>query len=217
MLIELHIFSGLAADRPPPGCWRLVTALGLSILIHALIALVLADEHMVDRGRRQVVFVQLLKHGEDKLVVEGVRADRAAKRTKSSLGVAAKTDLIEAEPESWGGAPGQLGGVPPGEPTYFPSESLTIRPYPITALDEMLDGVTPTEMFGKAVLKIRIGATGEVAEMETGFSDMPEAFHVAVLAAFERMRFMPGQVDGKPVACIMEIEISAEDFRLPAQ
>lgn len=196
-------------------------ALGLSVFIHALIALVLTDEHMVDTGRRQVVFVQLLKHGEDKLVVEGVRADRAAKRTKSSLGVAARSDLIEAEPESSGGATRQLGGASSGEsvgePMYFPSESLTKRPYPITALDEMLDGVTPTEMFGKAVLKIWISATGEVAEMETGFSDMPEAFHVAVLAAFERMRFMPGQVDGKPVASIMEIEISAEDFRLPAQ
>jgi len=100
---------------------------------------------------------------------------------------------------------------------YFLSELLTVRPYPLTVLDEMLVGVNPAEMFGKAVLKIWINDTGEIATVETEFTDMPEAFHRGLVAAFERMRFMPGQVDGKPVGSILEIEIGAEDFRLPAQ
>jgi len=103
------------------------------------------------------------------------------------------------------------------EEDYFSSELLTVRPYPLTILDEMLGDVTPAEMFGKAVLKIWINATGEITRIETESSDMSEAFHSGLLAAFERMRFMPGQVDGKPVGSILKIEIGAEDFRLPVQ
>lgn len=101
---------------------------------------------------------------------------------------------------------------------YFPGDQLTVRPYPLTILED-LGMIEPEsdDRGGRIVLKVWISDSGEVAEMETEFTDMPAKVHEAVVAAFRRMRFMPGEIDRKRVGSIMRIEMTYTDFRLPVE
>lgn len=101
---------------------------------------------------------------------------------------------------------------------YFPTEQLTVRPYPLTVLDD--PGMLGPELDGRGdrvVLKVWISDSGEVTAMETEFNDMPARVHEATVAAFRRMRFMAGEIDGRRVGSIMRIEMTYKDFRLPVE
>ena len=101
---------------------------------------------------------------------------------------------------------------------YFSSDLLAVRPYPLTILEspQMLEPL-PVDAEGRIVLKVWISDAGEVTATETEFTDMPATIHEAIVTAFQGMRFMPGQIDGKAVGSIMRIEMTYEDFRLPVQ
>lgn len=224
-MFELRFFSSLTACLWATEARRLAIALGLSALCHLLLMIVAPREYVATVGYGRMIFAQLVTHDEGAVTVGRGQVDRAAQVKKKPRGIVADGHRIKAvselgpvdESPSVQGGEGASLGVRVADQDYFSSELLTVRPYPLTILDEMLGGVNPAEMFGKAVLKIWINATGEIAGIETEFTDMPEAVHRGLVAAFERMRFMPGQVDGKPVGSILEIEIGAEDFRLPVQ
>lgn len=105
-----------------------------------------------------------------------------------------------------------------GQLRYFPTDQLTVRPYPLTVLDD--PGVLEPELDGRGdrvVLKVWISDSGEVTGTETEFTDMPARVHDAVVAAFRRMRFMPGEIDGRRVGSTMKIEMTYKDFRLPVE
>ncbi|WP_157651200.1 energy transducer TonB [Dechloromonas denitrificans] len=224
-MFDLRFFSSLTACLWATEVRRLAIAFGLSALCHLLLVIVAPSKYVVTAGDGQMISAQLVTHDEVAVSVERGRVDRAVQMKKKPRRVAADGHQIKTvsglepidESLSGQGGEGASLGVRVAEEDYFSSELLTVRPYPLTILDEMLGDVNPAEMFGKAVLKIWINATGEIAGIETEFADMSEAFHSGLLAAFERMRFMPGQVDGKPVGSILKIEIGAEDFRLPVQ
>ncbi|UCV02489.1 energy transducer TonB [Dechloromonas denitrificans] len=221
-MTELHFSRGTTIDRESAEFRSLLLALVLSILVHALVAIVSVKEREGgDVGARSVVFARLVSRaavavaaGEEQIDngVEplGIVSDDRPTRIEEGIGSDEQSfPKHDANPSS---------GVTFAKQEYFSSESLTVRPYPITLLaDVEATEIGPGEMFGRTVLKVWISATGGVAAMETEFSDMPEPFRRAAVAAFERMRFMPGQVDGKPVGSIIKIEIGAEDFRLPLQ
>lgn len=67
------------------------------------------------------------------------------------------------------------------------------------------------------MLSVWVSAEGVVVAAETEYTDMPESIHEASVAAFLRMRFSPGKIDGVPVGSVMKIEITYEDFRLPQE
>lgn len=113
-----------------------------------------------------------------------------------------------------------LPGRPPDfhEVEYFPSERLSVRPYPLTVLESA--GVAEfgqNGLQGRLVLSVWVSAEGVVVAAETEYTDMPESIHEASVAAFLRMRFSPGKIDGVPVGSVMKIEITYEDFRLPQE
>ncbi len=102
--------------------------------------------------------------------------------------------------------------------TFFPVEALSVRPYPLT----LLEGIGPPEvevdeMYGRMVLKVWIDEGGGVVDTAVLYSDMPESLQRAGGDAFRRMRFMPGNLAGRPVGSVMTVEISAEDLALPVQ
>ncbi len=109
-------------------------------------------------------------------------------------------------------------GTGSGPLRYFPTDQLTVRPYPLTVLED--PGIIEPELESRGdrvVLKVWISDSGEVTGAETEFTDMPARVHEAVVAAFRRMRFMPGEIDGKPVGSILRIEMTYKDFRLPVE
>lgn len=140
-------------------------------------------------------------------------------KVPETAGIVPRDESVDDSPPP---ATGTSGGAPTGkvesapEVKYFASELLTVRPYPLTVLEnpEGMEKV-PDDLSGKVVLKVWISDTGEVSATEIELAEMPLPHAEAMASAFRRMRFMPGEIDGKRVGCIMRIEMTYEDFRLP--
>jgi hypothetical protein len=221
--------AGLPRCGQSAGCGRLLPALFLSILVHVLA--VLPPLFGVARGGGEGV---ASRHEITARLVSAAKADTSEDdgRPEDAFReeVAPSAPLHGNDSEALApGTPAREGnsGKPeknrgPGDGSsqlrYFPSDQLTVRPYPLTVLDD--PGMLGPELDGRGdrvVLKVWISDSGEVTEMETEFTDMPVRIHEATVAAFRRMRFMPGEIDGRRVGSIMRIEMTYKDFRLPVE
>jgi len=211
------------------GCGHLLPALFLSLLVHVLAVLSLlfgvargggegvASRHEItarlvgaakpdapeNDGRLQDVFKEEVApsaplHGNDPEILPPGTPAREGNSRKPEMN--------------------QGSGAGSGQLRYFPSDQLTVRPYPLTVLED--PSVLEPELDGRGervVLKVWISDSGEVTAMETEFTDMPARVHEAVMTAFRRMRFMPGEIDGRRVGSILTIEMTYKDFRLPVE
>ena len=211
------------------GCGRLLPALFLSLLVHVLVVLPPlfwaargGSEGAVSRheisarivgatktdspesdGRLQDVFKE---EAAQSAPLEGNDSEIIPSETHVREGYSPKLEMDQGL------------GAGTRELRYFPSDQLTVRPYPLTILEDpgMLEPESD-DRGGRIVLKVSISDSGGVAEMETEFTDMPANVHEAVVAAFRRMRFMPGEIDRKRVGSIIRIEMTYRDFRLPVE
>ena len=61
-----------------------------------------------------------------------------------------------------------------------------------------------------------INALGEVEHAEVEASELPGLFTGPAVAAFKRLRFLPGEVQGRAVGAMMKIEMSLADDRAGA-
>lgn len=104
--------------------------------------------------------------------------------------------------------------LPIPAPLYYTTDQLTKRPQSngITELDP--PDLLPIVAAGKIVLKLWISDLGEVNEVEIEKSEMPEAFSRQAVAAFKRLRFLPGEKNGVRVGSIMRIEVEYNDVRV---
>jgi TonB family protein len=66
---------------------------------------------------------------------------------------------------------------------------------------------------GRVALKVWINELGGVDEVEVERSDLPKAVSAHAAAAFAKLRFVPGQVDGRSVGVLMRVEIAYVDGR----
>ncbi len=221
--------AGLPRCGQSAGFGRLLPALFLSLLVHVL--LVLPPLFGVAGGGSEGV---ASRHEISARLVGATKADTPENDRRPQ-------DVFKEEaapsPALHGNDPEPL---PPGTPVregnagkpeknqgpgngsgqlrYFPTDQLTVRPYPLTVLED--PGALEPELESRGdrvVLKVWISDFGEVTGMETEFTDMPARVHEAVVAAFRRMRFMPGEIDGRRVGSIMRIEMTYKDFRLPVE
>ena len=64
---------------------------------------------------------------------------------------------------------------------------------------------------GKVILKVWITELGNVASVDVEKSDMPEAVSASAAAAFGKLRFVPGEINGRPVGSMMRIEVIYDD------
>lgn len=103
------------------------------------------------------------------------------------------------------------GVLPVPAPTYYTSDQLTKRPRPTTEPRLDVPELGPIFPFGKVVLRIWISELGNVVAVEVEKSDLPEAVSATAAAAFERLRFIPGEIDGRRVGSVMRVEVSYDD------
>lgn len=106
-----------------------------------------------------------------------------------------------------------LGLLPIEGITYYASSQLTQRPVPLTeiALDD--PAIVPVVASGKMVMTLWINAQGEVENAAVEESGLPSLFTGPAIAAFKRLRFRPGELNGRSVGTIMKIEVTYEDGR----
>lgn len=100
---------------------------------------------------------------------------------------------------------------------YYASNMLTRMPEGIGTFDIQPPAGGDAGIGGKMTLRIWIGAAGGIDALRVVDSGLPAAYEQAALAAFEKMRFKPGEISGVPVKSVVEIVIEYADFRNEAQ
>jgi hypothetical protein len=84
---------------------------------------------------------------------------------------------------------------------YFPRSELSVTP---RLLDEPSIGFPPPQgdelpLSGKVLLRVLVGATGEVDRVELVNSRLPPEYVAAAIAGFAGARFRPGEIEDVPV------------------
>lgn len=98
--------------------------------------------------------------------------------------------------------------LPIDAPIFHTADQLTQRPRPINPpnLDALATGNPPP--LGNVILRLWIADSGRVVSVEIEESQVPPEAANAAAAAFAKLRFAPGEINGRPVGAIMRIEVT---------
>ena len=198
---------------------RLVVALLLSFVLHFLLFCAgfiggVEGGYPKGRGQIQKLSIVVKVNGSPGVGAKRLREAEVERgdSDRSSTGGGGRKNLEDGRGEK------MLERDPvndPEGPEYFPGHLLTKSPYPLTDLEEPgSDRLGSVQLDGRALLRVWINAQGRVDNVALIYSDMPEVVYEETVAAYRQMRFSPAEIAGKSVACVMEIEVSFEDFRL---
>jgi TonB family protein len=104
----------------------------------------------------------------------------------------------------------------PADP-YFTTDRLTKQPIATSQPSLFIPRQTARYVSGRVLLKIWISEFGAVEEVEVEHSNLPETVSAFAAAAFRKLQFEPGEVDGRPVGVLMRVEIAYVDGRALTQ
>ncbi len=141
-------------------------------------------------------------------------AENSATGTNEADQQAATADgaIAQAAPEPSMG----IDVLPIPAPAYYTSDQLTRRPKPLAAPKlEVPPQLAPSFDSGKVILKLWINELGAVTSTEVELSEVPEAVSALAAAAFAKLRFVPGEINGRPVGVMMRIEVTYDDLKPP--
>lgn len=199
-------------ELPADGASRLTGAVMLSIAAHALLLAwpvslpsggtghtVIAGAAKPPRTLR--VSLRVVPEAAESAATENTPAEKAS--IAEPLEDKAK-DAPQGEQVTQGAVP--LIG-------YYPAVRLTRMPEAIGLFDIKPPAGGDTGIGGKMTVRIWIGANGAIDQARVLSSGLPQAYTDAALAAFENLRFTPGQIDGLPVKSWAEVVIEYADFR----
>jgi TonB family protein len=194
--------------------WRLAAAGVLSFLLHALVIVMPSPGTGVRavRDAPRAIDVRLQK-GETPATRTDVPPvapvavsaalppppppyEPAARETRLSRGL----DLLPA----------------PAAP-YFTTDRLTKQPLATSQPSLTVPRQTARYVSGRMMLRVWINELGGVDEVEVESSNLPETVYSLAVAAFRKLHFVPGEVDGRPVGVLMRIEIAYVDGRVLTQ
>jgi len=155
-------------------------------------------------------------------------AGPAVSALRLSLNLAAAANANSAREDSADAntaAAGPDKDAPPGEQGtrdaipllgYYPAARLNRMPAAISTFDIQPSPGGDTGIGGKMTIRVWIGAKGGIDNVRVLASGLPAAYEEAALAAFEKMRFEPGEINGAPVRSWVDIVIEYADFRREA-
>ena len=127
-----------------------------------------------------------------------------------------------AAPPAAGARPEQTEAAPPGGQVmpgaiplhgYYPAERLSRMPVGIGSFDIQPPAGGDTGIGGKMTIRVWISAKGGIDSLRVLASGLPAAYAKAALAAFKKMRFEPGEIDGVRVQSWVDVVIEYADFR----
>jgi TonB family protein len=101
-----------------------------------------------------------------------------------------------------------------GVPAYYPASALSQMP----EVDGFFDVPVPPGLGlnGEIELRLWIDAAGRLDRIAVQSSQVPFSYQQAAISAFQRMRYRPGQIDGRPVAAFVDIVVEMNDSAPPA-
>jgi TonB family protein len=191
---------------------RICVALIVSCLLHAAVVYMhylakgIATQGGQKSGRARILNATLV--AEHKPTTPAVK-DTAAH---------ASTAVLPSEPKA-NEAPSptperakEIAPLPVPEPTYYTTDQLTKRPRPISAPPKLdVPDIGPVFTAGKVILKLWINESGDVISVDLEESNVPETISATAAAAFAKLRFVPGEIHGRPVRTTMRIEVTYDE------
>ncbi len=192
--------TGVAAALRPQGpLERLCAALLVSMLLHSVLLFMPAPGARTDAspsGARQAAPARTLD----------VRFHEASEPREALAPVAAPPPPAHAEPKP---VPARSPGselLPLPAPRYYTTDELTKRPV-ATAAPQIAEYKDARSVEGRVTLKLWIDERGEVQSAEVQESNLPPKISRTAAEAFRKLRFTPGEIDGRRVRCVMLIEV----------
>ncbi|MSQ63588.1 MAG: TonB family protein, partial [Betaproteobacteria bacterium] len=92
---------------------------------------------------------------------------------------------------------------------------LTQRPRPTTEPRLDVPEIGPMFASGKVILRVWINELGNVDSVDVEKSELAAAVAATAAAAFGKQRFVPGEINGRPVGSMMRIEVTYDDGTRP--
>lgn len=96
--------------------------------------------------------------------------------------------------------------------TFYPASALSRMPQPISKFEPQPPETGDTGIGGKLTIRLWIDASGNLDQVFVVSTDLPPAFEEAALAAFRKMRFSPGEINGAAVGALVEVVIEYADL-----
>jgi hypothetical protein len=97
---------------------------------------------------------------------------------------------------------------------YYPTSFLSLRPQPLTEADLDPPHIRRIVASGKVILRVWINPFGRTSRVVVEAADLPQNFVDTAVAAFELLRFRPGELHGQKVGAVMRIEVTYDDGRM---
>lgn len=205
--------SGCACSR------RLLAALICSCLLHVIILillyLLLEDQNGYfgkgAQARPLALFATLLAVDR----TERVSIDQSsAERSEQESSVPPEVKGAEPSPPNDADGP-DARSIPEG--SFYPTGQLTVRPKALTEVELDMPETAIHEPSGKMILSLWINEYGEVVDASVETNDLSERVSNATVEAFRKLRFKPGEINGKAVGVVMKIEAVYGKNRFPAR
>lgn len=98
--------------------------------------------------------------------------------------------------------------LPIPAPVYYSSDQLTKPPRPTSEPRLDVPRSIARSVSGTVVLRLWIDELGNVASVEVESSNLPETVSGTAAGAFGKLRFIPGEIDGRRVRTLMRIEVA---------
>ena len=211
---------------------RLPTATLASVVIHALVLVIL---HQLSgdlfrgtgnpaSGQTLAVFLHEVSDvkgaSEDKVVSDEVVAEYGRRGDVSEVErpktrAAEVVGASERETVSIGSeAAGRS-----NEPVrfFYPADQLSVRPIPLSEIESPDFDMPMQDRRASVVIDVSISEVGEVVSVQQVMSGLPETYTESLVAAFRRLRFRPGEINGLRVGALLRVELTAENLGLPIQ
>jgi TonB family protein len=188
---------GEPAGLHPGAHWkRLYAALTVSCLLHAAL-LLMPDDFGTSPGVSPPAARSAQKPGA--VGVLDVRLEQAGGSAAAAAGNATRgSDLL-----------------PIPAPTYYRTDQLTKPPRPASQPDLDVPRKVARSVSGKVVLQLWIDERGNVDSVEVESSNLPKTVSGIAAAAFAKLRFAPGEIDGKRVRVLMRVEVVYANGKRP--
>lgn len=199
---------------------RLLASMAVSCLLHAALVSMPYFDFGTSASRPAAQGGQKLKPPraiDATLVLENRSAIAVAEVSTKGGGMAdSSAGRVAGEPTRR--APNRTEGIgllPIPAPTYYTTDKLTKRPRPTAEPELDAPEIGPIFASGTVILKLWISELGDVSSVEVEKTDLPEIFSRTAVAAFRRLRFVPGEINGQRVGTMMRIEITYDDRGKP--
>jgi len=207
-----------AAMTPDLYAKRFYAALVASCLLHAAFVLLPylgggaagvrppAEQGAKKRGPVRILSVRLISG-------ENATAPTAAEIAAALAGAKdpPAPPMADTEPPPVAERAAGLGLLPVPAPAYYTVDQLTKSPRATS--DPRLKAPESGPYFrpGKVVLKLLVNALGTVDAVDVEKSEVPGEVAGSAAAVFGKLRFIPGEINGRRVGSVVRIEVTYDD------